>query len=440
MGMFKTFGNAFKTPDLRNKLIFTLFIMVLFRLGSFLPTPGISLQGLDKALKNSSSGDLLGLLNLFSGGGLMKLSVFALGIMPYITASIIIQLLKVAVPKLEALYKEGDQTKITQYTRYLTIGLAILQSTTIITTARNGLLYGNRSNQATTETNDGSQIVPNSSVFMLIMMILCMTAGCGLIMWLAELITEKGVGNGMSLLIFTSIVSGFPSSLWSVKGGTNGIRNFAIIVLTLIAIIFVIVFVEQSQRRIPVQYAKRMVGQGSYGGNSTYIPIKINMSGVIPVIFSSSILSMPAMAAQFTSKDKGWGLWVQTHMNSASPIYIILDSILIIAFCFFYVSIVFDPVEVSDNIKKYNGFIPGIRAGESTADYLKYVLNRINTPGSIYLMFVALIPTLIIVLLNIQTNLPFGGTSLLIIVGVALDTVKQIDSQLQQRHYGGFLR
>jgi preprotein translocase subunit SecY len=437
--MLRTFANAFKTPDLRNKLLFTLFIMVLFRLGSFLPTPGISLKGLQTALQSSETADLLGLLNLFSGGGLMKLSIFALGIMPYITASIIIQLLRVAIPRLEALYKEGDQSKMTQYTRYLTVGLAILQSTTIISTARNGLLYGNRSNQATTETNAGSQIIPDSSVFKMVMMILCMTAGTCLIMWLAEIITEKGVGNGMSLLIFTSIVSGLPGSLWAVKGGTNGLRNFAVVILTLIVVVVCIVFVEQAQRRIPVQYAKRMVGRKSFGGSATYIPIKINMSGVIPVIFASSILSLPAMAAQFSAKDQGWGLWVRNNFTSTTPIYNVLYALLIVAFCFFYTSIVFNPVEVADNMKKYGGFIPGIRAGSATVRYLEYVLVRINTPGSIYLMCVALVPTLLLIFLKITSNLPFGGTSLLIIVGVALDTVKQIDAQLQQRHYEGFL-
>jgi preprotein translocase subunit SecY len=438
--MFKTFINAFKTVDLRNKLIYTLCIMVLFRMGSFIPTPGINIKALNEAINNSNPNDLLGLMNLFSGGGLMKLSIFALGIMPYITASIITQMLRVVVPKFEELHKEGDQTTITQYTRYLTVALAILQSTTIITTARNGLLYGNRSNTATIQTDQGAEIVPGANAFKIIVMILVMTAGTCLIMWLAELITENGVGNGMSLLIFTSIVSGLPSSLWSIQGGTNGFRNFSVVILTLVAVVILIVFVEQAQRRIPVQYAKRMVGNKTVGGSLTYIPIKINMSGVIPVIFASSILSMPAMFAQFTSREKGWGLWVTNHFNSTSVLFNVLYAILIVAFCFFYTTIVFNPVEVADNIKKYGGFIPGIRAGSSTSNYLQYILTRINTPGSIYLMLVALVPTVLLIALNITTNLPFGGTSILIMVGVALDTVRQIDSQLQQRHYGGFLQ
>jgi preprotein translocase subunit SecY len=415
-------------------LLFTMLIMVLFRLGSFIPTPGIDYGAVREASSGAlSDNDLLGLINLFSGGGLAQLSVFALGIMPYITASIIIQLLRVVIPRFAELHKEGQagQTKLTQYTRYLTLALAVLQSTTIITTARTGMLFG----------NSESDIIPDQSVWVLSLMVLAMTAGTGVIMWMAELITERGVGNGMSLLIFTSIVAGFPSSMWSIAGGRNGLVNFITVIVVLVAVIALITFVEQSQRRIPVQYAKRMVGRRTYGGSSTYIPIKINMSGVIPVIFASSILSLPAMLSQFGERTgEGWQGWVGLYLNSSSPLYLTLYALLVIFFAFFYTSITFNPDEVADNMKKYGGFIPGIRAGRPTAEYLQYVITRITTPGSLYLAIVALIPSVLFIAINVNSNLPFGGTSLLIIVGVGLDTVKQIESQLQQRHYEGFLR
>ncbi|MDR0431716.1 MAG: preprotein translocase subunit SecY [Bifidobacteriaceae bacterium] len=431
--MLSTFAKAFRTPDLRRKLLFTMMIMVLFRIGSFVPTPGIDYG----AVKSASGGamensDLLGLVNLFSGGGLAQLSIFALGIMPYITASIIIQLLRVVIPRFEALHKEGQSgtTKLTQYTRYLTLALAVLQSTTVITTARTGALFG------TTE----SDILPDQSFWAIGLMVLTMTAGTGVIMWMAELITEHGVGNGMSLLIFTSIVAGFPSSMWSIAGGRNGVPNLLVVLIVLIGVIIMITFVEQSQRRIPVQYAKRMVGRRTYGGSSTYIPIKINMAGVIPVIFASSILALPGMLAQFGDRATGWQAWVGLYMGSSTPLYLLLDALLVIFFCFFYTSITFNPDEVADNMKKYGGFIPGIRAGRPTAEYLQYVITRITTPGSIYLAIVTLIPSILFIAIGVSTNLPFGGTTLLILVGVGLDTVKQIESQLQQRHYEGFLR
>ncbi|MDR1428118.1 MAG: preprotein translocase subunit SecY [Bifidobacteriaceae bacterium] len=431
--MLSTFAKAFRTPDLRRKLLFTMMIMVLFRIGSAVPTPGIDYNEVHNASSAAlEDNDLLGLINLFSGGGLSQLSIFALGIMPYITASIIVQLLRVVIPRFETLHKEGQagQTKLTQYTRYLTLGLAVLQSTTVLTTARSGALFGN------TESN----IIPDQSVWMLVLMVLTMTAGTGAIMWMAELITEHGVGNGMSLLIFTSIVAGFPSSIWSIFGGSNGLANTVVVLIVFIAVIGLITFVEQSQRRIPVQYAKRMVGRRTLGGSSTYIPIKINMSGVIPVIFASSILSLPAMLSQFGDRSGGWQAWVGLYFNQNTPLYLVLYAVLVIFFAFFYTSITFNPDEVADNMKKYGGFIPGIRAGRPTAEYLGYVINRITTPGSIYLAIVALIPSILFIAIHVNSNLPFGGTTLLIIVGVGLDTVKQIESQLQQRHYEGFLR
>lgn len=431
--MLSAFGRAFRTPDLRRKLLFTIAIMAIFRLGSFIPTPGVDYANVQQCIAGQGDNTLLGLINVFSGGALLQLSIFALGIMPYITASIIVQLLRVVIPRFEALQKEGQsgQTKLTQYTRYLTIGLAILQSTTVITTARQNLLF----------PGCEVSVIPDDSVLTSVFMVITMTAGTGLVMWLGELITERGVGNGMSLLIFTSIAASFPTSLWSIAGGANGVVNFIVMILVIILVIGLVVFVEQSQRRIPVQYAKRMVGRRMYGGTSTYIPIKINMSGVIPVIFAASILAIPGLLAQFGDQQAEWVVWISNNLvQQSSPLYIAIYTLMIIFFCFFYTSITFNPDEVADNMKKYGGFIPGIRAGRPTAEYLDFVITRITSAGSVYLALVALIPTLVLVFLGVSTALPFGGASILIVVGVGLDTVKQIDSQLQQRHYEGFLR
>jgi preprotein translocase subunit SecY len=431
--VLSAFGRAFRTPDLRRKLLFTIAIMAIFRLGSFIPTPGVDYTNVQQCIASENNDSLLGLINVFSGGALLQLSIFALGIMPYITASIIVQLLRVVIPRFEALHKEGQsgQSRLTQYTRYLTIALAILQSTTVITTARQGVLF----------QNCGLDVIADDSVLTSILMVITMTAGTGLVMWLGELITERGVGNGMSLLIFTSIAASFPTSLWSIAGGANGALNFTIMLLVIILVIGLVVFVEQSQRRIPVQYAKRMVGRRMYGGTSTYIPIKINMSGVIPVIFAASILAIPGLLAQFGDQGADWVVWVSNNLvQQSSPLYIAVYTLMIIFFCFFYTSITFNPDEVADNMKKYGGFIPGIRAGRPTAEYLDFVITRITSAGSVYLALIALIPTLVLVFLGVSTNLPFGGASILIVVGVGLDTVKQIDSQLQQRHYEGFLR
>jgi preprotein translocase subunit SecY len=430
--VLSAFGRAFRTPDLRRKLLFTIAIMAIFRLGSFIPTPGVDYTNVQQCIALQENDSLLGLINVFSGGALLQLSIFALGIMPYITASIIVQLLRVVIPRFEALQKEGQsgQTKLTQYTRYLTIALAILQSTTVITTARQGLLF-----------QCDLDIIVDDSVLTSVLMVITMTAGTGLVMWLGELITERGVGNGMSLLIFTSIAASFPTSLWSIAGGANGVVNFTVMILVIVLVIGLVVFVEQSQRRIPVQYAKRMVGRRMYGGTSTYIPIKINMSGVIPVIFAASILAIPGLLAQFGDQSSEWVIWISNNLvQQSSPLYIAVYTLMIIFFCFFYTSITFNPDEVADNMKKYGGFIPGIRAGRPTAEYLDFVITRITSAGSVYLALIALIPTLVLVFLGVSTALPFGGASILIVVGVGLDTVKQIDSQLQQRHYEGFLR
>src|SRR3954463_5740635 len=311
--------------------------MVIFRVGSFLPTPGVSYPNVQACIEQSQGNDLLGLVNLFSGGALLQLSVFALGIMPYITASIIIQLLRVVIPRFEELHREGQSgtAKLTQYTRYLTIGLAILQSTTIITVARSGQLFSGCS----------VDVIPNDSWYILLIMVITMTAGTGLIMWLGELITERGVGNGMSLLIFTSIAASFPTALWSIAGGDNGISKFIVVMAVVVLVIALGVFVEQSQRRIPVQYAKRMVGRRMYGGSSTYIPIKINMAGVIPIIFASSLLYLPALIAQFQRNSQAaWVDWINTHLvRGDHPIYIAAYFLLIVFFTYFYVSITFNP-------------------------------------------------------------------------------------------------
>ncbi len=430
--MLSAFVNAFRTPDLRRKLLFVLFVIVLFRLGSAVPTPGVDYVKVHSFFNNPAAHQgIYGLINLFSGGALLKLSVFALGIMPYITASIILQLLTVVIPRLETLKKEGQagQTKITQYTRYLTLGLAILQSTGIVALARSGQLLGNTS---------GSLLV-NDNISTMLIMVVTMTAGTATIMWLGELITERGIGNGMSIMIFTSVISAFPSALWGIKN-EHGWDVFAMVIGIGLVMIAAVVFVEQAQRRIPVQYARRMVGRKMFGGTSTYIPLKVNQAGVIPVIFASSLLYLPALLSQF-NPTAPWSVWVQTHLVKGDhPDYMILYFLLIIFFTYFYVAITFNPEEVADNMKKYGGFVPGIRAGKPTQDYLAYVLSRITLPGSIYLGTIAIVPLIALVLVNANQNFPFGGTSLLIMVGVGLDTVKQIESQLQQRHYQGFLR
>jgi preprotein translocase subunit SecY len=425
---------AFRTPDLRRKLLFTIGIIVVFRAGSFLPTPGVDYGNVQTCVSETGSDNsLLGLVNLFSGGALLQLAVFALGIMPYITASIIVQLLRVVIPRFEALHQEGQSgtTKLTQYTRYLTIGLAILQSTTIITIARSGQLFSGCS----------VDVIPDKSVMTILLMVVVMTAGTAMIMWLGELISERGIGNGMSLLIFTQIAAKFPTSMWSIAGGNNGATKFIIAMLVVLVVIGLVVFVEQSQRRIPVQYAKRMVGRKMYGGSSTYIPIKINMAGVIPVIFASSLLAVPGLLANFGDQNADWVQWLAVNVvKQSAPLHITGYVLLIIFFAYFYTAITFNPDEVADNMKKYGGFIPGIRAGRPTAEYLEYVLSRITAVGSVYLAMVALIPLLVFIALGVSDTVSFGGTSIMIVVGVGMETVKQIESQLQQRHYEGFLR
>ena len=447
--MLSAFANAFRTPDLRKKIFFTLFILAVFRLGSVIPVPNVDIAAIDQCRTQAFAGSSAGIysmINLFSGGALLQLAIFALGIMPYITSSIILQLLTVVIPRLETLKKEGGagQQKITQYTRVLTIVLAVLQATAFTTMAVTNQLF----------QGCDVPVVHDPSLFPVVVMILTMTAGTGLVMWMGELITDRGVGNGMSVMIFTQIAAAFPSQVWGITlqqgtvPGNPGLPNssgwlaFALVMGVGLLVMLGVIFVEQAQRRIPVQYAKRMVGRRLVGGTTTYIPLKVNQAGVIPVIFASSMLYLPVLFAQFQPTNPV-SVWIaQNFVTSTSWLYNLVFFLLIIFFAYFYVAITFDPVEVADNMKKYGGFIPGIRAGRPTEKYLAHVLSRLTAPGALYLGFISLIPALAFLALGdgAAQNFPFGGTSILIIVGVGLDTVKQIESQLQQRNYEGFLK
>ncbi|SDJ42435.1 protein translocase subunit secY/sec61 alpha [Frankineae bacterium MT45] len=435
--MLSAFASAFRTPDLRKKLLFTFAMIALYRLGASVPTPNTSSKGINACLNQTANGankDIYSLINLFSGGALLKLSVFALGIMPYITASIIIQLLVVVIPRFDALKKEGQsgQQKLTQYSRYLTIGLAILQATGFVALADHDQLF-----QGCT-----SSILYRDDIFSLATMVVCMTAGTSIIMWMGELVTDRGVGNGMSVLMFTSIAARIPSEGNAILKNSGGFAFFLIVCLGL-AIIAAVVFVEQAQRRIPVQYAKRMVGRRQFGGTSTYLPLKVNQAGVIPVIFASSLLYIPQLISQLIGTSTGsFYRYVNNYIiNQQSAVHITIYFALIIFFAYFYVSITFNPEERADDMKKYGGFIPGIRPGRPTAEYLAFVLSRITLPGAIYLGIIAVLPNLFFsVSGGNNQNFPFGGTAVLIMVGVGLDTVKQIESQLLQRNYEGFLR
>ena len=441
--MLSAFISSLRTVDLRRKILFTLGIVILYRVGATIPSPGVDYPNVQKCLAQVSGGaaaQIYSLINLFSGGALLQLTVFAVGVMPYITASIIVQLLTVVIPRFEELRKEGQsgQAKMTQYTRYLAIGLAILQATSIVALAANGgLLQG-----------CSLDIIADQSIFTLVVIVLVMTAGAGLVMWMGEVITERGIGNGMSLLIFVGIAARIPAEGKSILDSRGGVIFAAVCVAALIIIVGV-VFVEQGQRRIPVQYAKRMVGRRMYGGTSTYLPLKVNQAGVIPVIFASSLIYIPHLITQLVRSGSGgtgntwWDKFVGSYLsNPADPVYIAIYFSLIIFFTYFYVSITFNPDERADEMKKFGGFIPGIRPGKPTADYLRFVLSRITLPGSIYLGVISVLPNLFLQIGNTGTvqNLPFGGTAVLIMIGVGLDTVKQIESQLMQRNYEGFLK
>jgi preprotein translocase subunit SecY len=425
--VLRAFLNAFRVPDLRAKILFTLFIIAMFRLGSYVPVPVVDVGVIERA---QDTGGFLNIINLFSGGALTRMSVFSLGIMPYITSSIIMQLMTVVIPKLQQWQEQGETgtKKINQWTRYVTVVLALLQSTGLVFLFHNPSANGLNIDVFPADTFTGTNVA---------FLVLIMTAGTALIMWLGELITQRGVGNGMSILIFTSVISTLPAEGNAIlqQGGT---AKFVTIMLIGLAIIVAVIYVDQGQRRIPIQYAKRVVGRKMTSGGSTYLPLKVNQAGVIPIIFASSVMYFPALLASVYHAN-----WFQTFVNDhlqnpRSAVYMFLLAMLIIFFSYFYTAIAFDPHRTADNLRKNGGFIPGTRPGPPTADFLNRVLLRIGLPGAVFLAVIALIPSIVLATWDIQ-QIPFGGTSILIAVGVALETMKQIESQLLMRHYEGFL-
>jgi len=429
--VLKAFLNAFRVPDLRNKILFTLLIVAVFRFGSHVPVPVVDISELQRQLAAQGQTGFLSLINLFSGGALGRMAVFGLGIMPYITSSIIMQLLTVVIPKLQQWQDQGEAgtKKINQWTRYVTVVLALLQSTGLVFLFHNG-----SSGSGSIDVFPGGTFTPPNVA----LIILTFTAGTATVMWLGELITQRGVGNGMSILIFTSVISRLPSEGHAIllQGGTG---KFVVILLIGLAIIVAVVFMDQGQRRIPIQYAKRVVGRRMTSGGSTYLPLKVNQAGVIPIIFATSVLYFPTLLASVVHAS-----WFQTFVsqyvnNQRSIVYMALLTLLIIFFAYFYTAIQFDPVRTADQIRKQGGFIPGIRPGPPTANYLNYVLVRITLPGSMFLAAIALVPSIVLAYWAFN-QFPFGGTSVLITVGVALETMKQIESQLMMRHYEGFLK
>jgi preprotein translocase subunit SecY len=424
--VLKAFLNSFRVPDLRNKILFTLFIIAIYRFGNHVPVPVVDTS----VLNNSASGGFLDLLNLFSGGGIAKFSVFSLGIMPYITSSIIIQLMTVVIPKLQQWQDQGEAgtKKITQTTRYVTVALALLQSAGLVFLFHNG---------ASQNIPDLFTVPGSFKATNVLLIVLIMTAGTALIMWLGELITQRGVGNGMSILIFVSVISRLPFEGSAIlRGGGPG--KFIVVLLMGVAIIVAVVYMDQGQRRVPIQYAKRVVGRKQTMGGSTYLPLKVNQAGVIPIIFANSILYFPVLLANVIHAQWFQNLVSNYLSNSHSWVYMALLAGLIVFFSYFYTAIQFDPIRTADNLRKNGGFIPGIRPGPPTADYLNAILVRITLPGSLFLATIALIPTIVLNIWGIN-QFPFGGTSILIAVGVALETMKQIESQLMMRHYEGFL-
>jgi preprotein translocase subunit SecY len=423
--MLRTIANAFSVAEIRKKLAFTAAMLLLYRLGAYIPAPGVDASAVKELSENFAGGNILGFLNTFSGGSLSRLSLFALGIMPYITASIILQLLTVVVPSLEKLQKEGEvgQQKITQYTRYLTVGLAFAQSF--------GYVFLFRSFGSTA----GNNFLGNLNGAKILLIVICLTAGCTLLMWLGELITQRGIGNGISLMIFASIVSGLPNGLQ--QWWNNPDQVFVVMMpFIALAVIVAIVFVQEGQRRIPVQYAKRMVGRKMTSGGSTYLPLRVNMAGVIPVIFAASIMAFPPTIGQLLNTPAA--LDFAAFFSPSSWAYVVGEVFFIIIFTYFYTAVTFNPVDQADNLKKYGGFIPGVRPGRPTAEYLDRILSRLTFPGALYLGAVAALPTILIN--QTSANFAFGGTSILIVIGVALDTVKQLEAQLMMRNYEGFLK
>jgi preprotein translocase subunit SecY len=423
--------NISKIPELRNRILFTFGMLAVYRIGIFVPTPGIDTQALGAFFEEQAKGgSLLGLIDMFTGGALSQFSVFALGIMPYISASIIIQLLTVVIPYLERLSKEGDagRKKITQYTRYATVGLSIIQGM--------GIAFGLENMKSPI----GDLVVPTPGWGFRIMAVLTLTAGTAFLMWLGERISENGIGNGISMIIFAGIVARFPSAIFNtaqlMRTGEMSIFKMLIIGVIMIAVVGAIIFMERGHRKIPVQYAKRVVGRKVYGGSSTHLPLRVNTAGVIPPIFASSLLMFPATIASFV--DQPWAQGIANLLSPGAIFYNIVYILLIIFFCYFYTAVQFNPVDVADNMKKYGGYIPGIRPGKRTADYIDKVLTRITLGGALYLSAVCVLPTILIR----QFNVPFyfGGTALLIVVGVALDTMTQVESHMLTRHYEGFLK
>jgi preprotein translocase subunit SecY len=420
----------FKVPDLRNKVLFTLGIVALYQVGTNIIVPGVDFAKVQQLENSARQAGVLGFLNLFSGNGLTKMAVFGLGIMPYITSSIIIQLLSTVVPKFEEWRDQGavGQKKLTQTTRYLTISLALMQST--------GLAYAFHGHSAAL-FGSNIDLIPDFTFPRVAFIVLTLTAGTAFVMWLGELITQRGVGQGMSILIFSNVVAGIPGG-----GGTvlaeGGSFKFGVIVALTVVLLVAVVTMEQGQRRIPVTYAKRVVGRRMYGGSSTYIPLKVNQSGVIPIIFANSLLEIPVLLANIVPW-KGYQGFVNNHIQPTSYVYVASYGLLIFAFTFFYVYVAFDPHQTADNIRKQGGYIPGIRPGPSTERYLARILNRITVPGGLYLAGVAVLPSILMAAWHLR-GYPFYGTTLLIAVGVSLETMRQINSQLMMRNYEGFLK
>jgi preprotein translocase subunit SecY len=422
--VLRTFLNAFRVPEIRKKLAFTAAMLALYRFGAYIPAPGINVEAVEDIAENFTGSNVLGFLNLFSGGSLQRFAIFALGIMPYITASIMLQLLTVVIPQLDKLRKEGEvgQQRITQYTRYLTVALAFGQSIGYVFLFR-------------TFSSGSADVVENFTFGRVFVIVMTLTAGCVLLMWLGELITQRGIGNGISLMIFASIAAGLPNGIQA--WWTNPDQIFVLMMPFLaLAIIAGIVFMQEGQRRIPIQYAKRVVGRRMAGGGSTYLPLRVNMAGVIPVIFAASLMAFPPTVGELTQA--GWAQDFSTFFNPNGAPYLIGESIMIILFTYFYTAVTFNPVEQADNLKKYGGFIPGVRPGRPTAEYLDRILARLTFPGALYLAAVAALPTILIN--QTSANFYFGGTSILIVVGVALDTMKQLEAQLMMRNYEGFLK
>ena len=442
--MFSNLRNVFRVPDLRNKILFLLAMVLLYRLGVSIRVPGIDQDQVRQLKASANSQGALGFFNLFSGGAFASFSIFALGIMPYITASIIMQVLGVVIPKLEKLQQEGaaGQRKITQYTRYFAIGISTLQATALTFIFGNG--NGNAFFGAAQNLPTNLRLLPDGMWPRGYLVIITLVGGTAALMWLGELISQRGIGNGMSMVIFASVVSGLPSGFYSVWVEKNAFI-FLILLALCIFIIFAVVRVELAQRRIPVQFAKRVVGRRMYGGQSTYIPLKVNQSGVVPIIFASSVLLLPVLMSNLLGgADDGWRFWVQEKVtkylvNSQNIVYIVLFSLMIVAFAYFYNSIAFDPIRQADQIRRQGGFIPGVRPGPQTESYLAKAVNRITLPGAVFIAIIAILPYLLLWAFDVQ-NFPFAGTTVLIAVGVALELMRQIDSQLMLRNYEGFLK